>query len=622
MNIISRIRFPCAAETFNLYLKCSGGASLNAVPENPKIVFTQNSVLSLNTYLNSFYENFYAKYTNLSSLYYLLKLEGDFEISLYREKHNQEVRDLIYTAKFENCLPSQPIQLRLPDSWRSEDAGRVYLEITCISYQGLFLEGYLVTEQAAIQEVNLGIITCTFKKEAYVKNTVNKILTDKFLLDKKFKIFVVDNGRTLQKEEFTDSRVELIQNRNLGGSGGFTRGLIQGLQEEAYTHFLFMDDDIELESESIYKLFSLYEYANQDFAISGSMLDLYKKHILSEAGALYAKSIDSQGNIYHNPFAAICLKPKLNLENSNINNLLLLEDSPDYGGFWFFAFSQKVVQEIGLPMPFFIKIDDMEFGLRIKKSLSHTIVAFPGIAVWHEPFYAKNPVWDNYYRFRNHLITNSIYSLSGYINIIKFLTQQLLYSLLLFDYNSAQMVVRGFEDYLAGPQFLKSNDPEKLHSKVVGLSKSYNSQTIVADYANNHQTDRNLINKNTAKLPILKKIISLLTINGHFLPDFLLSNDEGYYKVGADGSDYWHKELGKKRFVILREGNSNVALHEMSRKYCLEILVKWCQLISKSFWKWHSVNSDWKKDFKYLTSSDFWLDYLKLNQSTQQPVHK
>jgi len=49
--------------------------------------------------------------------------------------------------------------------------------------------------------------------------------------------------------------VQLIPNKNVGGSGGFARGLVEALQENTYSHFLFMDDDIELDSESIYRLF-------------------------------------------------------------------------------------------------------------------------------------------------------------------------------------------------------------------------------------------------------------------------------------------------------------------------------------------------------------------------------
>ncbi|MDZ8055546.1 MAG: glycosyltransferase [Aulosira sp. ZfuVER01] len=594
-------------------MKCHEGTFLNFSAQHPEVVFIRDSLLSFNTYFNSFFEKFYAKYTEISSLYYLLKLEGDFQISLYREHHEQDNRELIYTESFEKCQLCNPVKLSLPDSWRSEHSGRAYLEITCLSEQGLFSEGLIITDQPKIREVKLGIITCTFKKEAYLKNTVNTILKDRLLQDKQFKVFIVDNGRTLTENDFGNPKVQLISNRNVGGSGGFTRGLIQAVQEGIYTHFLFMDDDIELESESIYKLFPLYEYANQDLAVSGSMLDLYNKHRLFEAGAVYGKAINNQGNSVYNPFGSLSLKPGLNLENISVLNLLLSEDSPDYGGFWFFSFSKETIQKTGLPMPFFIKIDDMEFGLRIKECLGNSIVAFPGVAVWHEPFYAKNPIWDNYYKFRNHLITNSIYRFSGYIKTVKFLTQQLIYNLLAYDYNSAEMLITGFEDYFKGPQFLINNDPEKLHTRVLGLSKSYNTQSVRATSTDESLERCNSSNKNIIS-PLIKKIIALVTINGHLLPDFLISNEEGYYRISSEYTDYWDKEFAKRRFVIAREGNSNVYVHEMNRKICINLLIRWVQIIMKNASRWSSVSSEWRNAFKYLTSSEFWQNYLKLNE--------
>jgi len=71
-------------------------------------------------------------------------------------------------------------------------------------------------------------------------------------------------------------------------------------------------------------------------------------------------------------------------------------------------------------MPFFIKIDDLEFCLRIKNFASSAIVAFPSIAVWHEPFYAKVSIWDTYYSYRNILITYAIHGTLRYINIVYF----------------------------------------------------------------------------------------------------------------------------------------------------------------------------------------------------------
>jgi galactofuranosylgalactofuranosylrhamnosyl-N-acetylglucosaminyl-diphospho-decaprenol beta-1,5/1,6-galactofuranosyltransferase len=372
--------------------------------------------------------------------------------------------------------------------------------------------------------VSLGIISCTFKKEEYIKKTVDAIFKDELLQSKQLKVFIVDNAKTLEQKEFPEEKVELIPNRNVGGSGGFTRGLMQALQEDSYSHFLFMDDDIELESESIYRLFPLYEYAKEDFAVSGSMLDLYNKNLLHEAGALYSKCFDVDGDYMSNPFCVLSLKNRLNVEESNNKNSLLLEEKPDYGAFWFFAFSKNAVDKIGLPMPFFIKVDDIEFGLRITENLGNPIVAFPGIGVWHEPFYAKNPIWDNYYIVRNHLVTHSIRESIKYVDVMLYLTKSFFHSLFIFDYNKAEMLIKGFEDYMEGPSLMDKLDPEKLHATIVGLSKVHKNENV---QSNNMAViiPPAKSNSEESQIPIFIKIIALLTLNGHFLPSFLLKKE-------------------------------------------------------------------------------------------------
>src|SRR5579883_2513417 len=612
MNVINRIQFPHTLETTNLYINCHNGASLSSNKDDVKVTFKKGGFLSFNTYFNSFYEKFYAKYTELEFLYYLLKLEGDFQISLYRERHGQTHRELIYQETVENCQLEKQTKICLPDSWRSENMGRVYLERMCLSEHGSFVEGCLATEQNPLREVSLGIITCTFKKEAYVKKTVENILKDGSLKSKNLKVFVVDNAKTLNKEEFPNQSFELISNRNVGGSGGFTRGLVQALEEDVYTHFLFMDDDIELEPESIYRLFPLYEYAKQDFALAGSMLDLHKKNLLHEAGGLYSKTPDNN-NYKYDPFEVACINPWLNLENPQEINHLLSDTSPDYAGFWFCAFSKETVQKMGLPIPFFIKLDDIEFGLRMKERLGHSIVYLPGIAVWHEPFYAKNPVWDTYYWVRNHLITHSMRQSLKYTDAVKFLTKRLLHKLFIFDYNSAEMIIRGFEDYMQGP-LLMENDPETLHAKIIGLSKTYKSQSVKSSSSLGEQTF-NDTGREMMQLPTFRRLFALATLNGHLLPNFLLSNDAALFIISAEHIDWWPKVFTKKRVLFFRDSNISVYQHEMSRTAGIGILMRWLLLIIQSSINWSSVSTEWKNHFSRLTSLDFWKEYLKLNES-------
>ncbi len=624
MQIVNRIKLPKSAEVSSLYAQCNAGASLTYSEGDQAAYLQQGGTLSSSSYFNSFYEKFYAKYTNLDAIYYLLKLQGDFQVLVYRELAETETRTLIYEEKFQTCQLTAPVKVVLPNLSQSQSPGRIYFELVCCSEQGLFTGGVIATEQEKNREVSLGIVTCTFKKEIYVKNTVNTILQDESLQDKEFKVFVVDNGRTLAAEDFSDARVQLIPNRNVGGSGGFTRGLIEARQENTYSHFLCMDDDIELDSESIYRLFSLYEYAKSDFAVAGSMLDLYKKHVLYEAGALHGRS---PNDTKFNLFLCASLKHKLDLQTATSLNLLLVEERIDYGAFWFFSFSKKIIEEIGLPMPIFIKIDDVEFGLRIKERFGNIIVAFPSIAVWHEPFYAKYPIWDVYYIYRNHLITHATHDSLEYINAVKFITKELIYSLLFFEYNYAEMIVKGFEDYVKGPDFLKSADPEILHSNIIKLSKSYKTQRSAevssggalsqAQNLQHNYSPNNQIYQESRDIN-LKKIISLLTINGHLLPNFLISNDDVFVWLAPDYPGQRYKAFAKKRVSIFREKVACLYQNELDKSAGFNLLTRWFKLAARSSIRWSAISTEWKNASKELTSISFWQKYLGIQKTELQ----
>ena len=475
MNILAGIKLPKSADASDVYIRCNESASINYQEDDKKVVLSQGGVVSSNSYFNSFYERFYTQYTTLSSIYYVLKLEGDFKVSVYREFDGQKNKEIISEEIFEKCQFSDPVKISPINLLQGKKAGRIYFEITCSSEQGEFRGAWIATDQSKTREASLGIVICTFKKEDFIQNTLSAIFQDELLETKDFKVFVVDNGRTLDEADFGKPKLRLVPNINAGGSGGFTRGLVEALEEEKYSHFLLMDDDIELESECIYKLFPLYEYANSDFAVAGGLLNLQKKHMLYEAGASYNAYSKTRG---FGPGALIALNYNIDLRDSNSLNRLLKEEDIDYGGFWFFSFSKELVEQTKLPLPLFIKIDDVEFGLRIKE-LGNNIVAFPSLAVWHQPAAAKNVNWENYYYIRNDLIAYSIHYSPEYMAAVEHLTKVILQALAKFDYNHVEMVVKAFEDYLKGPDFIKNTDPESFHMSIVKLSKSYNNQNEV-----------------------------------------------------------------------------------------------------------------------------------------------
>jgi galactofuranosylgalactofuranosylrhamnosyl-N-acetylglucosaminyl-diphospho-decaprenol beta-1,5/1,6-galactofuranosyltransferase len=472
MNIVAEIKLPKSADTSDLYMRCNDGASIDYQEDEKKIVLRQGATISSNSYFNSFYEKYYTKYTTLSSIYYLLKLEGDFQVTVCREVNGEKNKEIIFQEKFENCQVSEPVKISPIELLQNENAGRIYFEIICSSEWGAFKEAQIATDENKAKEVSLGVVICTFKKEDYIKNTLAAIFQDKFLASKNFKIFVIDNGKTLDEADFRYPNLKIVPNINAGGSGGFTRGLVEALEENACSHFLLMDDDIELESECIYRLFALHEYAKVDFAVAGGLLDLQKKHMLYEAGALYNAQAKNRG---FGPGSLTPVNKNIDLRDANSLNRLLEEEDIDYGGFWFFSFSKELVEQIKLPLPFFIKIDDVEFGLRIKE-LGKNIVAFPSLAVWHLPASAKNLNWESYYYTRNDLIAYAIHYSLRYMDAVKHLTKVIIQAVARFDYDRAQVAIQAFEDYMKGPEFLKKVDPPSFHVNILKLSKSYDNQ--------------------------------------------------------------------------------------------------------------------------------------------------
>ena len=103
------------------------------------------------------------------------------------------------------------------------------------------------------------------------------------------------------------------------------------------------------------------------------------------------------------------------------------------------------------------------------------------MAVWHQPASAKKLNWETYYYIRNDLITYAIHYSIEYMDTVQHFTKVILESLSRFDYNHVEMVIKSFEDYIKGPDFIKNSEPEVLHLNIIKLSKSYNDQNEIED---------------------------------------------------------------------------------------------------------------------------------------------
>lgn len=349
------------------------------------ILMHKGEVLDFTTYFNSLSLKKWKRYTTIKALQLALQLEGRFQVTFHLYDEKGSVRHISVETE-SSCFTY---------SMEPEEINGVLLgfSLHCMSDVGQYIGGQWNGEFTQWEDKKIGVSITTFKREKYVKRTMN--LLHDFQKDHPWlSVLVVDNGSTL--EEMQGDRFRVIHNRNFGGSGGFTRGMIEYVEQSTVDYVLLMDDDIVLETSALERTFSLLSGLKAEYAdsfLSGAMLSLEEPCIQYENTARWGKiRLHGEGK---------------NLDLSKVDSLVHNENVPSqknrYGAWWYCSIPVQRIKDIGYPLPIFVKGDDMEFGIRNQRE----VMSMDGIGVWHQSFLSKISPVVNYYSDRNMLIINN-----------------------------------------------------------------------------------------------------------------------------------------------------------------------------------------------------------------------
>jgi galactofuranosylgalactofuranosylrhamnosyl-N-acetylglucosaminyl-diphospho-decaprenol beta-1,5/1,6-galactofuranosyltransferase len=117
---------------------------------------------------------------------------------------------------------------------------------------------------------------------------------------------------------------------------------------------------------------------------------------------------------------------------------------------------RAVFEEIGMPLPVFIKWDDAEYGLRAFAAGFPT-VSLPGTAIWHLSWGDKDDAsdWQAYFHIRNRLIAAALHSPHDHGGTMfrKMLKVDLRF-LITLQYSTIELHQMAYRDFLAGPDQL------------------------------------------------------------------------------------------------------------------------------------------------------------------------
>ena len=411
----------------------------DAEKKGKSIILSEGQALTTDTYFGCFHCSAYTENTSIRAIQACVEVKGSGVIELRSFTKTEE--RVIAQTQFNTEIP-QVVDLNTLLHNHASDI--LYLrisgnaEITRAWYEGV----------GETKPTKIAIIICTYQREDYVLRNLRRLSrlrdTDPDLKEC-FDIYCVDNGRSLTN---VPKGVKLIKNRNYGGSGGYARGMIEASSSGEYTHFWLMDDDIRFDPSIVCKAVSFIRHRkNDDLRLAAGMFSFEKPSVQQEATAIF------NGYTFISNAGNIDFRFKDNLLKNHIN-----QDKNTYGGWWSLVI--PITKE--LPMPFFIKMDDVEHGLRCQGKYA----VLNGFGVWHEAFGKKANAWSEYYTTRNTLITQALHP-DLPRNPVKMMGIRLLKALAYDEPKCMEAVYRGLNDYISGTDWLHSTDPETRHKKII-----------------------------------------------------------------------------------------------------------------------------------------------------------
>jgi GT2 family glycosyltransferase len=453
MTTLQRLLFPTLdlCPQVELYVNSDGGSWWSQARREVRLV--PGSAVQFDTYFNGFSVGKWHRHTAVNHISFEFEAEGELDAELVLN-HPYRAARVVATAAFQSANRAR-FQLESPALDEVED-GQLYLKVRANDNARVF-GGRVTTFDTRVRSARLGVVITTYNRREYVERNLNRVaaaLKDMPDFADRLEILVVDNASNLDLSLPATAPITILPNRNLGGAGGFARGLAHYRQGGEVTHVLFMDDDISFDPEVLFRTLELLSYAKDpELCLAGAMLTEEDQYIQYESGAEFLTE-----SVF--PIQAIGRNVDLRSSKNLVDNDT--ERPAGYGAWWYFAFPLQLTD--ANPLPLFFRGDDIGFGLL------HTgrhAITLNGIGVWHQDFGQKNYAPAFFYEARNFPLVSLLASDKfSALHLVRRFTYHTIRYLLALKYESAAATIEGMKQFLEGPDAWMTIDHEKLNQEV------------------------------------------------------------------------------------------------------------------------------------------------------------
>lgn len=436
------------------------------------------ATLDLDTYAGGFPARGWHELTGRRQARFSARLAGHGSLRLYAvgpagERHLLDEWEVAGTPVTCEAL----LRLDGPHEW-------VWAEVAAASHAGMSAFALTYAVEGPVQPVGLGVAITTLDRPELCLAVLTALSrVDPAVLRR---VVVVDHGRSplTGSARFAEvagrlgTRLSVVTEPNLGGSGGFSRGMAELLDLRAegtdgtngtdgtggpqggdggVTHVLLLDDDIVLDPEVVERAAAAAALGH-DGLLGAHMLYSSAPTVLHSTGEV----IEPSSFIWRTPPDGATLVD-LASRRPSTSPALRRSHVVDYSGWWMCLVPADVLRASGLSMPFFIKWDDVELGLRARE-LGRPTRTLPGVGVWHVPWADKDTAvdWQVFYLTRNRLVTAALHGQCLPLRLVAGVAARAAEHAVTMAYGAADLALEGLVAFRAGPAALAAEQSRGL----------------------------------------------------------------------------------------------------------------------------------------------------------------
>ncbi|WP_267208003.1 MULTISPECIES: glycosyltransferase [Corynebacterium] len=587
--------------------------------------------VSFETYFNAFPASYWRRWSQLDRVVLSLDIQGAATISVYRSKHDG-VRISVTNVE----VADQHVEIPLPLK-NFEDGGWLWFDITAES-DATVTNAAWCADQAPQEQVlhdattippqpkQVAVGIPTFNRPRDAVNALHALAEDPVVEACISHVLMPDQGNQHPADEpdFAEAqaalgdKLRIFPQGNLGGSGGYSRIMYEGLNNTDAPFILYMDDDIAIEPDSIVRAVQAARYARTPILVGGQMLNLQDRAQLRTTGEAVDRSTFMWGAAEHAVYDHDFSKYPLGYVGTQEEELdprkttsraLHRRIDVDYNGWWMNLFPRAVAEQLGLPLPLFIKWDDTEYALRAKEA-GYPTVTWPGVAIWHMAWADKDDAidWQAYFHLRNRLIVAAMYGPEKADGILRNMLKSTYKHIMCMEYSTMAIQVEAMQDFLKGPDQLFSILESSL-PRIQEIRKQYPDAQVIGSAADLPAPTgapgvptRNI----GGRLAKVKKIPwALKALRHQFTTEDRAHWDAPQLNLTAEEAR-WYTLARVDSATVSTAGGTGVAFRKRDKATSDALLKQTKELQAQIKERWSDLQSEYRAAMPRLTSHEEW----------------